>query len=144
MTTTLDHYPYQTMQICNLRQLIDDLLDSIASAAILNDSFFVNDIPDDLDIDTDPQLVASVLGRMLSTVAKHSKSSCIRVSAKIYHDVVLVHIKDCNSSYNYDIYHNLQELKPLAEKIGGIIDVNSYRLKVTTVVFSFPNVPCLI
>lgn len=141
-TTVFEPISYQSLQIAaNLRQLTDDLIDSVASAAIENDSFFVNEIPDDMDIDTDPQLVASVLGGMLSTVAQHAKGSCIRVSAKIYHNVILVHVKDCNSSQNYDIYHSLQELKPLAEKIGGVVDVNSLRLKVTTVVFSFPNLP---
>jgi hypothetical protein len=141
-TTVFEPCSYHSLQIAaNLRQLTDDLIDSLVSAAMDNDSYFVNEIPDELDIDTDPQLVASVLGGMLSTVAQHAKSSCIRISAKIYHDVILVHVKDCNNSQNYDIYHSLQELKPLAEKIGGIIDVNSLRLKVTTVVFSFPNLP---
>jgi hypothetical protein len=143
MTTTVFEpcSPYSMQITSNLHSLTNDLIESVSSAAILNDSYFVNEIPEDLDVDTDPQLVASVLGGMLSTVGRHARGSVITVSAKIYHDVILVHVKDYNNSQNYDIYHSLQELNPLAEKIGGVIDVNSYRLKVTTVVFSFPNLP---
>lgn len=144
-TTVFEPCTWQPLLInSNLHVLTNDLIESVSSAAILNDSYFVNEMPTDLGIDTDPQLVASVLGGMLSTVARHAKGSVIKVSAKIYHDVILVHVKDYNDSQNHDIYHSMEALNPLAEKIGGVIDVNSYRLKVTTVVFSFPNLPMVV
>jgi hypothetical protein len=139
--TTLKPYPGHLRVVSGLRQMTTDLISSVLPAATRNESFIVNDIPDYLDVDTDPQLVASVLGGMLSTVAQHAKNSCITVSAKIYHDVILVHVKDSNSSHNYDIYSGLQGLLPLAEKIGGFVGVSSHRQKVTTVAFSFPNLP---
>jgi hypothetical protein len=129
--------------VCGLRDMATSIISSVLPAASRNDNFFVNDIPDDLGVDTDSQLVASVLAGMLSTVAQHAKSSCIRLSAKIYHNVILVHVKDCNSSYNYDVYSRLQGLMPLAEKIGGYVGVSSHRQKVTTVAFSFPNLPAI-
>jgi hypothetical protein len=140
--TTLKPYPGSCLHVAGgLRQMATNLIGSVLPAATRNDNFFVNDIPDDLGIDADNQLVASILGGMLSTVAQHAKSSCIRLSAKIYHDVILVHVKDCNSSHNYDVYSGLQGLMPLAEKIGGFVGVSSHRQKVTTVAFSFPNLP---
>lgn len=140
MTTALNQYSNATLQLTSgLRQLASNLISSVLPAATRNDSFFVNDIPEDLDIDTDPQLVASILGGMLSTIAQHAKSSCIRLSAKIYHDVILVHVKDCSSSHSYDIYSVLQRLLPMAEKLGGYVGVSSHRQNVTTVAFSFPN-----
>jgi hypothetical protein len=142
--TTLKPYPYpgiDVQTIYGLRDIATNVISSVLPAASRNDSYFVNDIPDDLDVDTDSELVASILGGMLSAVAKHAKNSCIRLSAKIYHNVILVHVKDCNSSHNYDIYSGLQGLMPLAEKIGGFVGVSSHRQKVTTVAFSFPNLP---
>jgi hypothetical protein len=142
MTTTPKPYPCHPLPITGgLRGLASDLISTVSSTALRNESFFVNDIPDDLDIDTDPQLVASVLGGMISTLAHHAKNSCIRLSAKIYHDVILVHVKDYNSSHNYDIYNGVQGLMPMAEKIGGFVGVSSHRHSVTTVAFSFPNLP---
>lgn len=142
MTTTLKPYPNHNLRIAGgLHELASSLINSVLPSATRNESFFINDIPNDLDIDADPQLVASVLGGMLSTLARNAKKSCIRLSAKIYHDVILVHAKDCNSSHNYDIYSGLQGLMPIAEKIGGFVGVSSHRQNVTTVAFSFPNLP---
>ena len=57
----------------NLKQLIDRLTGVFLPAAIRNQSFFVNDVPNDVPIDNNPQWVASVVSRMLSTVVNHVK-----------------------------------------------------------------------
>ena len=143
-TTALKPYPgHHLYNNGGLRELAADLIRTVLPAASRNESFFVNDIPEDMDIDADPQLIASVLGGMLSAVAKHAKNSCIRVSAKIYHDVILVHVKDCNSSHTHDLNSGLHGLMPIAEKIGGFVGVSSHRQNVTTVAFSFPNLPAV-
>jgi len=43
-------------------------------------------------------MLASVLSGLLSAVVTHSKNSCIRLSAKIYGNVVLVQVKDSTAS----------------------------------------------
>src|SRR5690242_9004541 len=110
-----------------LRHLAVHITDSFRPVAARNRSVFVNDIPEDLFIDTDTQLVASVLTGMVSAVVKNAKESSIRLSAKIYGNVVLVHVKDDNN-HNYDsVESKLQQLLPLAEKMGGSLGVTSQR-----------------
>jgi hypothetical protein len=124
-----------------LSQMAKNLTGSFSLSARENQSIIVNDIPEDLFIDTDPELVASVLGGVLSAVIKNAKESYIRLSAKLYGNVILVHIKDYNN-FNYcPVENKLRQLSPIAEKIGGSVSVTSQRNNVTTFAFSFPNLP---
>jgi hypothetical protein len=124
-----------------LSQMVKNLTGSFQLFARRNKSVIVNDIPEDLFIDTDPELVATVLGGVISAVIKNAKESYIRLSAKTYGNVILVHIKDHNN-FNYcPVENKLRQLSPLAEKIGGSVSVTSQRNNVTTFAFSFPNLP---
>lgn len=125
----------------NLRQMAGRLANSFLPVAMHNKSFFINDIPENLYVDTNPNLVASVLGGLLSSVVSHAKDSCIRLSAKAYSNVILVHVKDCNSFSHYSPENGLKQLQLLAEKMGGFVSVTSQRENVTTFAFSFPNMP---
>jgi hypothetical protein len=132
-------YPAPVQDISTLQQLVGNLMQSFLPVASRNKNHFVNDIPDDLFIDTDQQLVASILSGMLSTIVKNAKDSCICLSAKIYGNVVLVHIKDYNNFSYSSVENNLQQLQPLAERVGGSVSVTSQRRNVATFAFSFTN-----
>jgi hypothetical protein len=124
-----------------LRNMASCLANSFMPVAQRNKSYFVNDIPDELYIDTDPELVSSVLSGLLSAVVRNAKESCIRLSAKIYNNVILVHVQDYNN-FNYSPVENgLQQLQSIAEKMGGNVSVTSQRHNVATFAFSFPNLP---
>jgi hypothetical protein len=124
-----------------LDELANRMIKSFSSQAIRNRNVFINDIPDHLYIDTDEDIIASVLSGMLSSVVRNAKESCIRLSAKIYGNVILVHIKDYNSINYHPVENSLQDLQPMAEKIGGCVSVTSQRHNVATFAFSFPNLP---
>jgi hypothetical protein len=124
-----------------LRRMAGKLTESFRAIAERNQSYFVNDIPDQLYIDTDPELIASVVGGLLSAVVNNARESCIRMSAKIYGNVILLHIKDYNSIDYSNVGLNLSRLQPLAEKAGGAVSVTSQRQNVATYAFSFPNLP---
>jgi hypothetical protein len=124
----------------DLRQVANRLVKTFLPVAIRNKSFFVNEIPENLYIDSNPQLVASVFGGLLSSVVRHTKDSCIKLSAKVYNNVIVMHVKDCSNS-NHTVENGLKQLQPIAEKIGGVVSITSYRTNVTTFAFSFPNLP---
>lgn len=141
MTTVFrSAYPASIESASTLQELVGNLMQSFLPLAKRNKNHFVNDIPDDLYIDTDRDLVATVLSGMLSTIIKHAKESSICMSAKIYGNVVLVHIKDYNNFNYFSIENNLQKLQPLAEKVGGSVGVTSQRHNVATFAFSFMNI----
>jgi hypothetical protein len=124
-----------------LRELAGSLADTFSRVATRNKNFFLNDIPEDLCIDTDSELVATVMSGLMYAVVRNAKESCIRLSAKTYGNVVLVHVKDCNNSDYCQVETGLKQLMPVAEKMGGCVSVTSQRHKVATFAFTFPNLP---
>lgn len=142
MTTVFKSaYPASLQTVSTLQELVGNLMTGFLAVADRNNNCFVNDIPDDVFIDSDREMIATVLGGMLSAVVRNAKDSCIRFSAKVYGNVILVHVKDYNSVNYCPVEKNLQQLQPLAERLGGSVGVTSQRQNVTTFAFSFPNMP---
>jgi hypothetical protein len=134
-------YPETCQDFITLSELANSLVSGFLPLARANKSVIVNDIPGDLFIDTDTELVASIFAGLLAAVVKNAKESYIRLSVKVYGNVLLLHIKDHNN-FNYcPVENKLKQLLPLAEKIGGSVSVTSQRNNVTTFAFSFPNLP---
>lgn len=124
-----------------LKTLVSNLVAGIVPTTVRNKSFIVNDVPAELNFSANPDMIASVLSNLFSIVAVHSTDSCIRISAKSYHDMIQVQLRDQNSCSTYTIAHGLQSTQPIAEKIGGFLGITSQRKNETIIVFSFPNVP---
>jgi hypothetical protein len=125
----------------DLREMADSLTKSFLPLASRNQSFFVNDIPEDLYLGTNPAAISSILGDLLFSMISNAKDTCIQLTAKIYSDVILVHVKDCSTFNSYAVSSSLQRLQPLVERMGGFVNITSQRKKVTTVAFCFPNIP---
>jgi hypothetical protein len=126
-------------QVSFLQPIAAGLMSSLSANAFRNKNILVNNIPDDLCINTNPEIVASVLAGILTAVTNHSKENLITVSAKTYSDVVLIHVKDYNSHNGHGLDKHLQEVQLLAEKIGGFVNETSRRQHTTTIAFSFTN-----
>jgi len=122
-----------------LQSAVDRLISSLAPVAIRNRSSFVNNIPATLDIGSDENSVITVIGGLLRSVINNARESCIRISAKeTYGTLVTVSVKDSNSYDTYAVACSLQDVVPLAEKMGGQLSIISEKQKVTTFTFRFP------
>ena len=140
MDLTYSEKPTTQSQVA-LHLMINQLSVSILPSAMRRHSVVVNDIPSAMYVNTDAHKLAAVLGNLLSTMIGHSTNSYIRISAKTYGNVALLHIKD-NSRLNSPAFAcSLAEIQQLAERIGGNVGVTSYRNGITTVAFSFINHP---
>ena len=107
--------------------------------AVRNGSLIVNDVPEKLDVRIDENVMGTIINGLLYAVVSNTKDSCIRVSAKeTYGNMIEVFIKDDNSCHTYAVACNLQEMVPLAEKIGGAINITNQHQNVTTIAFRFP------
>lgn len=123
----------------SLHHLVNRLTESLEPTARRNKSLIINNVPENICSELCISTVASVLSRLMNIVIMHTENSCVRVSAKTFGNVVLVHVKD-DGCVNYDsISHNLAEIQSQAEKIGGFVGFTSYRNKLTTIAFSFMN-----
>jgi K+-sensing histidine kinase KdpD len=122
-----------------LTGLVDVLANNFESSVLHKKSILINDIPDDIFIDTDKNLLANVLGNLMQEVIKHTENGSIRIMAKTFNNVVLLHVKN-DGSLNYDsVSQRMNTIQTQAEKLGGFIGFTSYRNKVTTIAFSFMN-----
>lgn len=97
-----------------------------------------NDIPVGVVVKNNPGRIRHLLGKLLQVVMEQAQGGCIRISAKTYSDVVLVHVRDTNSPGYEAIERGLQHWKDAARQLGGFLDVTSQRKQQTTVAFSFP------
>ena len=122
-----------------LHVIVDRISISSISSATQRHSFIVNDVPADMQVTTDENMLATVLGSLLNTIITHSKNCCIRVSAKLFGKVALIQLKETHSFNDESFNGNIRQLQNLAEKIGGTISICRDRSKETTVVFSFAN-----
>jgi signal transduction histidine kinase len=134
-------YAVPMEQTYDLQVLTNNVVTELLPLADQNKCVFLNDIPARLFLGTDPVQIATVLKDLLFAVVSHAKDTCIQLSAKIYTDVVLIHVKDCSTFNSYAVESGLQRLKPIAESMGGFLSITSLRKKVTTVAFCFPNLP---
>ena len=123
----------------SLQNIVGSLIDSLAPAAIRHKSYIVNDVPVEIRTEVNENLLASVLGSLINAVLRNTQNSCIRITAKIYGDVVLLHIKDNGCINHSSISQSLARVQPQVEKLNGFIGLTSYRNKLTTIAFSFVN-----
>jgi glucose-6-phosphate-specific signal transduction histidine kinase len=122
-----------------LYSLVNRISESLAPTARRNKSHIINNVSEEICIEANEDKVASVLSRLLNIVILHSENSCVRISAKNFRNVVLLHIKD-DGCLSYDsISNSLTHIQQQAEKIGGFVGFTSYRNKLTTIAFSFTN-----
>ena len=123
-----------------LQSLVSRLVAGIVPMAVHGRNFFVNDIPRDLVVYADTEMVKAVLNNLFTSIVPYVENSCIRITAKVYGNVVLVQLRDHTGINTYFIEQHLTNCQPMAEKMGGYIGVTSQRDKETTIVFSFPNI----
>lgn len=123
----------------SLKTVISRLVQAVSPETIKNRSFIINEVPEELQIASNSLSVTAVLGKVFVALSRYSYDSCIRVSTKIYSNVVLVQFRNKNNLNAYALTYNLQSAQPIAESIGGYVDITSTRKKETTIVFGFQN-----
>ena len=123
----------------NLKELISRLVNSALPTAVRRKSFIVNDIPCELYVAGNENILAAVLSNLLNTVVSHTENSCVRVSAKVYGGITLVYMKDSGYFNKSIVTCQLQELQLLAKKLGGCISVITRRTEAPSIAFSFPH-----
>ena len=131
----------ETRPVSNLQEVADQLVKAFTAKATSNQSYFINEIPGHLQLNRDPQVIASVLSGLLTTVVFYTKDSCIQLSAQLYGNIVLVRVRNSGSLNINGIETQLQTLLPLAERMKGSIGFTCQRNNITTICFGFSNLP---
>ncbi|MBS1917501.1 MAG: HAMP domain-containing histidine kinase [Bacteroidetes bacterium] len=123
----------------SLHKLADKLIVSLLPKTTLQKSIIINDIGDDLYTNADQQLLASVVSSLLDNAIQYVPSSCIRVSAKAFGYITLVHVRTSGPHLEELFAASLSSFQPIAEKLGGCITISNNNLRGTTMAFTFIN-----
>ncbi len=122
-----------------LHHLVDELLISLLPQTIRRKSFIVNDVKQEMLLSTDENILATVLSNLLDTTISHTQNNCIRVSAKFFGNITLIHVKDNDNRHDGAITNCMYQVEQLAEKLGGCITISNNKVNGTTVAFSIFN-----
>ncbi|MES1216163.1 MAG: hypothetical protein ABUT20_11655 [Bacteroidota bacterium] len=124
----------------SLNTLVSGLLENYQSIAVRQNSFFINEIPEDFKLITGKENFSALLNDIFYTMTICSRDTCIRISAISEHNVLTLLVKDQSTFNSYAIHSKLQRLQQLAAKIEGSLSISSKNSKETTISFSFSNV----
>jgi len=134
LTTTLEN-PVKP----SLQYIVDNLILPLAAVASRNNNTIVNEVPSHIRLGNDQTAVSSVIDGLLRSVILNTRESCIRVTAQLlYEKFMVIAVKDTNSFNTYGIACSLQDVVPLAQRLGGELDIMSQQQKITTISFKFP------
>jgi hypothetical protein len=120
-----------------LHQIVDQLVLGLLPRTARQKSLIINDIKEQMFVSTDNNMVASVLGCLLNTTVDNTQNNCIRISAKLFGNITLVHVKNNDISHQAAITKSLSQIQPLAQKLGGCISITNNKVRGTTVAFTF-------
>ncbi len=128
--------PVKTNGTVSLNKMISRLLMSFQPAAARKNSFFINEIPYDLIVQVNKNMLAAVISELMSSAVHKTKNSCIHITAKRYSDIILFRLKDSNVD-GYSFEYNWKQVNPLVERLGGCITINEAQRKSSQITFSF-------
>jgi hypothetical protein len=124
-----------------LNGFISELLASFQSLAEKQRNKIVNDISPDLFVRTNTSLLSRAISGLISEIVPQCENSCIRLSAKSFHNVVLLRITNISGSQSIHAIENIEEISRLAESLGGCVTYNNQHLNETSFVLSFFDFP---
>lgn len=122
-----------------LHQMVSRISANAIPSATRRHSFIINDVPNELKVSADEHMLATVFGSLLNTIVTHTENCCIRIYARLYGRVALIHLKESHNVNSSAFNGSIRQVQRLAEKIGGTVSINSDRNKATTVVLTFVN-----
>lgn len=120
-----------------IRCCLSDSLDSATSKYVR----IHHDVDDNLKVYRNASRVGRVLLHVLKSVVSVSEKNQIRISAKTYSDVVLIHLRNAFGLDEDMVRPALMDIQADVEEMGGFLDITSHRPSETTITFSFPNIP---
>jgi hypothetical protein len=138
-TINISHTTGDSQTKVSLHYAVDQLVKISLTDISSNRNTVVNNISASLYVTANEEVIIAVLQRMLQGMIANATDSVLYISAKeLYGKMMEVKIKDENCYNTYAVALSLQDAVPLAEKIGGHLDITNQKQKITTVAFRFP------
>src|SRR6266498_4253105 len=116
----------------SLYKLVDDAIKKSSVEPVDSKSHILNNIPENLYINVNEDIVTSVIKGLLHSMIMNATDGDIHISAKeLFGNTIKVYVKDNNCYNTYAVACSLQKMVPLAERIGGYLNIANQRQKIT-------------
>lgn len=125
--------------IISLHHFVHELVTDVLPFAVKRRNLIINNVHPDLHAYVDKQQLAIILKKLLCHIVMNTQDNCIRVMAKSYSSITLVHVHNTDFSCEKMITNNLQQLEAVAKQLGGCLGITNNKLYGTTVSFTFLN-----
>jgi hypothetical protein len=122
-----------------LQQLVNKVIIGLLPTAVSRRSFIINDVPSQVMVCTDENMLSLVLNTLLTKAVTTTQNQCIRIDAALTGDCTIIKVKDDTGYFYNTLTHVLKQEQLTAEKIGGCISINQEKNGVTLTTFSFHN-----
>lgn len=150
-------------KLFNLNESVGNCLNLVKSQAENKDIKLINGVDEGVLIDSDQDVLETVLRNLISNAVKYTKKGFVKITAQIIENFVEISVSDTGIGMDSNQIHNLFKIdknlnsrkgthgekgtglglilcKEFIDKLGGTIDVESEPDKGTTIKFRLPDV----
>lgn len=142
-TTTLSEShiadPEQTSTCISLQKFVNNAIDDLLFRAPGNSITIINDVPAEMLVSTNKNILATITGSLLDIIVMNSQSDSIHITAKLIGNLTLVHLRSSDGAYTDSMASSMQKIEPMAETLGGCLTVSNSIRKGLSMAFTFMN-----
>jgi signal transduction histidine kinase len=120
----------------SVHNLVDRLMDSFLPLAVAKRSFIINDIDAEFNVEADEQVLAFVIGSLMSNMINSSKSVCIRVQAKRTEKGIQLRVSNDGAFFYSTVANSFAPVVEAARQLGGNINIYNQKHEGTVITFS--------
>ena len=129
----------QSKESIILNRFVAKIISTFQYVAISKKNHFINDIEPYATVSTDAIVLRKVLSNILNSILRQCENCDIRLSAKMFHCVVLMHITIIDGFQGVLQVDDINEINDLTEVLGGCLLYNNQHLKESTFSLCFLN-----
>lgn len=118
-----------------LHYLIDQLLTGLLPLVTGKNSFIINDVDRSFCIQADEDVLAFILGHLLSGAVNSTENGYIRVAAILTDDSVQIQLRN-NGAYLSNTANSFAQVIKAARKMGGDISISHLPHEGSAIIFS--------
>lgn len=126
----------QTTTTFSLNRLVNQLMTGLIPLAVDKKSFIINDVAPTMQLEADIEVMAYVVGNLITNAVNSSQNSCIRVEAVMEGSSVQIRVRNNSSHFYSSTSGGFTHLMAAARKMGGDISIHNWKNEGTTLVFS--------
>jgi signal transduction histidine kinase len=112
------------MSTISLHGLVSGLVQSFLPLTTRNHTIVLNEIPRDISVAVDENMLAFVLWNLLDGAIQNAHDKCIHVEALTIGDRLTVRIKDVGAYFYHAISGEYRRVQEVARMLGGTISIN--------------------